>query len=238
MTTSTKRLDVGELLRERLAQLQDGGCKKLTVEQVIGLIGFCEFEATPTNESPAPQAEASEHAPWSEDEEDAERLLACASRRKKYGDENCECDEDGSCVECEYDMQDVLKKRYAPLKHTTTPAPQPPVEGLREALADALAFIESQMSYSQPAHDMGEEPSDQFTCDAIPVAMQLRAALASTPPAPARVSAEEVAAALKSIILEFDEQREFLNTSPDYKSRFINNSANAILALTRAAEGK
>ena len=90
------------------------------------------------SESPAPQAEASEHAPWSEDEEDAERLLACASRRKKYGDENCECDEDGSCVECEYDMQDVLKKRYAPLKHTTTPAPQPPVEGLREAFKEAL----------------------------------------------------------------------------------------------------
>ncbi len=97
---------------------------------------------TPTNESPAPQAEASEHAPWSEDEEDAERLLACASRRKKYGDENCECDEDGSCVECEYDMQDVLKKRYAPLKHTTTPAPQPPVEGLREALREAIDVFE------------------------------------------------------------------------------------------------
>ena len=95
------------------------------------------MNTTPTNESPAPQAEASEHAPWSEDEEDAERLLACASRRKKYGDENCECDEDGSCVECEYDMQDVLKKRYAPLKHTTTPAPQPPVEGLRDFVLSA-----------------------------------------------------------------------------------------------------
>ena len=49
----------------------------------------------------------------------------------------------------------------------------------REVLADALAFLESEMHWSQPAPDMGEEPSDQFTYDAIPVAMALRAALQS-----------------------------------------------------------
>lgn len=52
-------------------------------------------------------------APWTEDEEDAERLLACEKRRKKYGEESCDCDHDGACVECEYDMQDVMKRRYA-----------------------------------------------------------------------------------------------------------------------------
>ena len=49
----------------------------------------------------------------------------------------------------------------------------------RGVLADALAFLESEMHWSQPAPDMGEEPSDQFTYDAIPVAMALRAALQS-----------------------------------------------------------
>lgn len=51
---------------------------------------------------------------------------------------------------------------------------------LLKALEGALAFIESQMSYSQPAHDMGDEPSDQFTYDAIPVAMEIRAALSAS----------------------------------------------------------
>ncbi len=52
-------------------------------------------------------------APWSEDEENAERLLACEKRRKRYGNESCDCDHDGACAECEYDMQDVMKSRYA-----------------------------------------------------------------------------------------------------------------------------
>lgn len=49
---------------------------------------------------------------------------------------------------------------------------------LLAAVQSALSFIESEMHYSQPAPDMGEEPSDQFTYDAIPVAMELQAALA------------------------------------------------------------
>jgi len=52
----------------------------------------------------------------------------------------------------------------------------------REVLADALAFLESEMHWSQPAPDMGEEPSNQFTYDAIPVAMALREALSSSDP--------------------------------------------------------
>lgn len=52
----------------------------------------------------------------------------------------------------------------------------------REVLAETLAFIESEMHWSQPAPDMGEEPSNQFTYDAIPVAMALREALSSSDP--------------------------------------------------------
>lgn len=52
----------------------------------------------------------------------------------------------------------------------------------REVLVETLAFIESEMHWSQPAPDMGEEPSNQFTYDAIPVAMALREALSSSDP--------------------------------------------------------
>lgn len=58
--------------------------------------------------------------------------------------------------------------------------PSPSGDGLRDAAETALKFIESQMSYSQPAHDMGEEPSDQFTYDAVPVVMDLQKALVPT----------------------------------------------------------
>ncbi len=148
MTTSTKRPDGGEhdIDANNAEADRQIASDVLGWLQARGLYDPRDYECegpdvaellTEHEQNIAPQAKGGEPAPWSEDEEDAERLLACASRRKKYGDENCECDEDGSCVECEYDMQDVLKKRYAPLKHIATPAPQPPVEGLRE-LADKL----------------------------------------------------------------------------------------------------
>lgn len=112
MTDTTKRPDVGELLRERLAQLQDGGCKKLTVEQVIGLIGFCEFEA-------APQADGT-----ASDIADAlERSTQSMARECKVGMGLW----NGHSNAC---LNAIALLRKA----VVSPAPQPPVEGLREAL--------------------------------------------------------------------------------------------------------
>ena len=51
------------------------------------------------------------------------------------------------------------------------------VEGARVALKNALKFIESEMSYTQPAYDMGEEPANKFTHDAVPYCMEIQSAL-------------------------------------------------------------
>jgi hypothetical protein len=61
--------------------------------------------------SPALPAEGS--APWSEDEQFAEQAKACRSRRKQYGQSHCD-ERDGSCTECEYDAQTVLRAKYPP----------------------------------------------------------------------------------------------------------------------------
>lgn len=52
-------------------------------------------------------------APWSEDEQFAQQWRACKSRRKQYGEGHC-LDKDGSCGECDYDSQVVLRKKYLP----------------------------------------------------------------------------------------------------------------------------
>ena len=59
----------------------------------------------------------------------------------------------------------------------------------REDLQQMLNFIEANMSFSQPNYDSGEEPSDQFTHEAVPFAMALRELLAS----PALSASEPVA---------------------------------------------
>lgn len=53
-------------------------------------------------------------APWSEDEQFAEQAKACRSRRKQYGQNHCD-EKDGTCTECEYDAQAVLRKKYPPI---------------------------------------------------------------------------------------------------------------------------
>lgn len=42
-----------------------------------------------------------------EDQQHRERIRACRSRRKTYPDDDC--DRDGSCTECEYDMHAALE---------------------------------------------------------------------------------------------------------------------------------
>lgn len=54
---------------------------------------------------------------------------------------------------------------------------RPASAGVREALEGALKFIEGEMKFSPASFDGGEEPFDQFTYDAVPVAMALRTAL-------------------------------------------------------------
>ena len=50
-------------------------------------------------------------APWPEDEQFEEQGKACAARRQAYGQKHC-TDRDGSCSECEWDAQHVLRKKY------------------------------------------------------------------------------------------------------------------------------
>lgn len=64
-------------------------------------------------------------APWSEDEQFEERRKACKARTKKFGECGGEGDYEGQCDDCDYDAQDVLRKKYRP-----APASSQPVVGV------------------------------------------------------------------------------------------------------------
>lgn len=53
------------------------------------------------------------------------------------------------------------------------------VDRARGALSSSLSFIESEMRYTQPTYDSGEEPADKFTYDAVPTCMEIRDALST-----------------------------------------------------------
>lgn len=48
------------------------------------------------------------------------------------------------------------------------------IKRLRNALASAYQFIDGNVHYSQPAYDMGPEPSDQFSYEAGPVCTMIQ----------------------------------------------------------------
>lgn len=70
-----------------------------------------------------------------------------------------------------------------PLYTTPQPAVSPSAtSNIKEALERTIKFIESHMHYSQPGLDRGEEPSDMFTHEAVPVVVGLTDALATLSP--------------------------------------------------------
>lgn len=59
--------------------------------------------------TPTPTANADAvHWIGTEDDQFAERLKACRSRRTQYGQRSCS-EKDGSCEECEHDMARALR---------------------------------------------------------------------------------------------------------------------------------
>jgi hypothetical protein len=54
-------------------------------------------------------------APWSEDEQFAERAKACKARVKIFGECGGEGDFEGQCDECNYDAMELLEAKYASL---------------------------------------------------------------------------------------------------------------------------
>lgn len=150
MTTSTKRPDGGELktcpfcggpahttksiASAKLAALvmcTDNDCATMSGETLLEAVARWNTRA-PTNESPAPQAgEASA----------VNRTDRIVHWLKRYQADEHLSDDD--CEELDALINTLSREALIPTR-TPAPAPQPPVEGLREALsADALNALKS-----------------------------------------------------------------------------------------------
>lgn len=63
----------------------------------------------PDTPNAAPVTREDRRVYWigAEDQQQVERMKACRARCAQYGDDDC--DKDGSCAECEFDMTEALR---------------------------------------------------------------------------------------------------------------------------------
>ncbi len=100
--------------------------------------------------------EASYEWVGTEDQQHEERMKACLSRRKTCPDD--ECDEDGSCTECKYDMHEALETDASKIRRATATRIFEAIRALDipdAARSQALEEAESAEAIAQFLHDEG-----------------------------------------------------------------------------------